>query len=305
MAAPWAVWALVRGFGLDAGHPLVGAIAFTPYAAATALVPLVLALVLRTWIVAGVALAAALALALAVLPRAIDGPHLAGPHDPGRRVVVMTSNQLFGRAAARSIVRLVREHRVDVLSLQELTPDAVQRLDAAGIRQLLPGRVLDPRPTARGSGLMARAPLRRVTATGPGVFAQPEAAVSLPDGSALRLKVVHPIPPITRSAAASWRETLRGLPGPRAGAVARLLLGDFNATLDHREMRRVLDRGFYDAADATGDGLRATWPVNRRRPMITIDHVLVPLAIGTRKLSVHDVPGSDHRAVIAELVLPT
>lgn len=116
--------------------------AFTPYAAATACIPVLLALTLRAWIVSGVALAAGLALALAVLPRAIDGPHVAGPRDPGRRLVVMTSNQLVGHGDARTIVRLVREHHVDVLSLQELTPEAVTRLDAAGIRRLLPGRAL-------------------------------------------------------------------------------------------------------------------------------------------------------------------
>jgi len=95
----------------------------------------------------------------------------------------------------------------------------------------------------------------------------------------------------------------RGI-GPAAGPIPRVLLGDFNATLDHREFRRVLDRGYYDAADATGDGLRATWPTDRSRPMLTIDHVLLPESIRTRKVNVHDVRGSDHRAVIAEILLP-
>ncbi|MGH2841553.1 MAG: endonuclease/exonuclease/phosphatase family protein, partial [Solirubrobacteraceae bacterium] len=238
-----------------------------------------------------------------VLPRAVDGPHVARDGARGRAIVVMTSNVFFGRADARAIVRLVREHHVDALSLQELTPEVVDRLDAAGIRRLLPGRVLIPRAGAAGSGLMARSPLR---SAGPadGLCVQPEAVLRLPGGVTLRLKAIHPTPPTSRESAGIWRETLRGLPGPRAGGVPRILLGDFNGTLDNREIRRLLDGGYYDAADATGDGLRTTWPTNRSRPMITIDHVLVPEAIRTRAVSVHDVPGSDHRAVIAELVLP-
>ncbi|CAA9530552.1 MAG: hypothetical protein AVDCRST_MAG67-4115 [uncultured Solirubrobacteraceae bacterium] len=52
-----------------------------------------------------------------------------------------------------------------------------------------------------------------------------------------------------------------------------------------------------------GDGLRATVPSTRSLPPITIDHVLArhdPRAA----LTSHAVAGSDHRAPIAELVLP-
>jgi endonuclease/exonuclease/phosphatase (EEP) superfamily protein YafD len=304
LSAPWVAWALVRGLGLDGGYPLVPAMAFTPFVAATSILPVLVALALRSWIVSAVALVAALALAAAVLPRAIDGPHLATPHTRGRSVVIMTSNGLLGHADAGTLVRLVREHHVDVLSLQELTPDEVHHLDAAGIRRLLPGRVLDPRGGPMGSGLMTRGSLVRVRTSTTGPHASPEGALRLPGGDRLRVKVVHPVPPISRQGTATWRETLEQLPGPRAGALPRILVGDFNGTLDARAVRAVLDRGFYDAADATGDGLRATWPVNRPRPMITIDHVLLPGSILTRKVSVHDVPGSDHRALIAEVVLP-
>ena len=40
----------------------------------------------------------------------------------------------------------------------------------------------------------------------------------------------------------------------------RILAGDFNATLDHPELRAVLDRGYVDAADAASGGLKPTWP---------------------------------------------
>jgi endonuclease/exonuclease/phosphatase (EEP) superfamily protein YafD len=42
----------------------------------------------------------------------------------------------------------------------------------------------------------------------------------------------------------------------------------------------------------------------RSLPPITIDHVLVPDAIRVRRITASAVAGSDHRALIAELVLP-
>jgi endonuclease/exonuclease/phosphatase family metal-dependent hydrolase len=217
----------------------------------------------------------------------------------------MTSNLLFGVGDAGTILRLADEHRVDVLSLQELTPEAMARLDAAGARARFPGRAVEPRSGAGGSGLLARRPLRPVpTGEPPDWAAQPEALLTVPGSGALHVKAVHPRPPISRQHVADWKAMLRDLPGPRAGGAVRILAGDFNSTLDHAEMRRLLDRGYRDAADTTGDGLIATWRFGKRRPALVIDHVLVPRDVRVRRVSVHVVPGSDHRAVIAELVLP-
>jgi endonuclease/exonuclease/phosphatase (EEP) superfamily protein YafD len=305
IAAPWAGWALVRGLGLDAGYPLVAMMAFTPYVAALSVVPVVVALVLRAWGVAAVAAVAAVVLAVAVLPRALDGPQVVDAGSGGRTLVVMTSNLYVGSADAGAVMRLAREHDVDVLSVQELTPEIVAALEAAGARARFPHRVLEPHAHETGSGLFARFPLRPIAAGPTERSAQPEGELRLPGGAALRVKAVHPMPPITRASAQAWRRDMQALPGPSAGGTPRLLIGDFNGTLDNRELRRLLDRGYYDAADATGDGLRPTWPVGRRSPPITIDHVLLPAQIKVRRVSIHEIPGSDHRALIAELVLPS
>jgi len=117
-AAPWVLWALVRTLVLDGGHPLVAMISFTPYAEATSILPVVVALVMRRWIVAALATVAMVLLALALVPRAVDGPQRAGDDARGHELVVMTANMLFGRGDARDVVALVRAHDVDVLSLQ-------------------------------------------------------------------------------------------------------------------------------------------------------------------------------------------
>ena len=94
------------------------------------------------------------------------------------------------------------------------------------------------------------------------------------------------------------------MPGPRTPEGLRIVLGDFNGTLDDRAVRGVLDRGYVDAADAAGEGLRFTYPAHGRRPYIAIDHVLVPRRVRVDGVRVLPVPGSDHRAVVARLAVP-
>ena len=304
LAAPWVAWAVVRVFALDGGHPLVAAMSFTPYAAMTAPLPLIAALLMRRWVVAVVAAAAAIALAAAVLPRAVASDDKATAGDRGPALVVMTSNLRYGEADPRVVMRLVRERRVDVLSLQEVTPDAIPKLDRAGARQALPGRIVDARPGAAGSALLTRRPLRPAGKDDMTGAAQPEGAITVPGAGRVQIKVTHPPPPTSVDAVEDWHRLVRAFPGPRDGSTPRILAGDFNGTLDHREIRRLIDRGWFDAADATGDGLRTTWPMTRRRPRLTIDRVLVPPPLKVRRVTVHTIPRTDHRAVIAELVLP-
>ena len=158
-AAPWVVWALVRVAGVEVPYPFVAALAFTPYAALSSPLPVIAGVLLRRWVVAGVAAVAAVALGLALLPRTVGGPEADAQ---GPRLTVMTSNLRLGHADARALLRVAREHDVDVLSVQELRPELMRRLDRVGARELFPGRVVDPRLGASGSGVLSRTPLRAV-----------------------------------------------------------------------------------------------------------------------------------------------
>jgi len=293
VAAPWVLWAVGRTLGLDRVHPLVAIVAFTPYAAATSPLPVLAALVLRRRVVAAVAAIATLLLAAAVLPRA-SGEAVPAPPG-GRTITVMSSNLFHGRADARRVMELVRAEGVDVLVLTELDAAALARLDDAGLRDALPGRAL-----SAGNGIFARGEVTDRGAGGGDPRAVLHATVEL-EGAGLTVHAVHPRPPISRAAVAEWKAVLRSLPPP-GDAGPEITAGDFNATLDHRELRRVLDRGWRDAADAVGAGLRPTWPVGRRVFGIAIDHVLAGPGLGVHRYAIHEVPGTDHRAVVAELV---
>jgi endonuclease/exonuclease/phosphatase family metal-dependent hydrolase len=308
LVAVWAGWALIRLLGLDRGFPLVPMLAFTPYVAATALVPVAVAAALRRWSAAAAALAAALLLAVLVLPRAFGDGEAAGPGD--LRLDVMTANVYFGEADPQRVVDLVREHGIDVLSVQELTPSLATDLRRVGLRRELPHSTERAAPTAKGSGVYSRYPLvpRGPAIRRPGAFLMPGARIRLPAGGTIEVIAVHPPPPTRPSSVRDWRSDLDGLPGS-GGRRMRLLLGDFNATLDHDRLRELIDRGYRDAADVVGAGLVPTWS-SPRVPLlpigvpITIDHLLVDERIGVGDVGVHDLPGSDHDAVTGELFVP-
>lgn len=276
---------------------------FTPLVAVGALLLLLVAAATRRWVTAGALALAVVGLAVLVVPRAVPGgePPPAAPGVPALRVA--TVNLQFGRADAGAVVALARERRITVLSLQELTPDAERRLAAAGLFTEMPFRVTAARDGAGGTGLVARVPLARVdVGLRPAVFEQVAARIDTPSTGRVEVLAVHPAAPFTRDTASRWAAEVRALPPPRADGTRRVVLGDYNATLDHRPLRDLLATGYRDAAAEAGTGLRGTWPTDQSfPPFAAIDHVLLAGPLGTRDVVVTELPGSDHAAVVATL----
>ncbi|WP_435152406.1 endonuclease/exonuclease/phosphatase family protein [Micromonospora aurantiaca (nom. illeg.)] len=302
--APVAAWALVRLTGLERG-PLVQAIAFTPYAAAVAPVVAVAALALRRRAPAVVAVLAALTLIGAVAPRAIPGDR---PAADGPTLLLLTANLRLGSAAPAALVDLVRARRVDVLTVQELTPPLAAELDRLGLATLLPHRSLTPEVGSTGSGVYVRHPLRDAghRRNRGFFFTQAYATVTVPGAPPVRVESAHPAAPYAPDVVPDWWTDQRAQPPATPDGGLSVLAGDFNATLDHAALRNLIATGYTDAADAAGAGFGGTWGPYDGDPIppVTIDHVLVDRRIAVRAAGTHPVPGSDHRALLAELRLP-
>jgi endonuclease/exonuclease/phosphatase (EEP) superfamily protein YafD len=305
-AATLVAWAIVRAFGLERGFPLVPLIAYTPLAGLAAVLVALIACVLRRWAAAAVAGAAVVLFGILVLPRAFPADQSALASD-GPELRVMTANLFLGQADAEAVVDLVRDQRIELLSLQELTPEEYRALRRAGLHRLLPEEVAYTASASSGAGLFSRWPLAHAGRI-PGsidLLQMPRAQLRVPGAGWVNVVDAHPLPPTDPHEVSNWERGLRSLPSADLEGAVRILLGDFNATLDHEALREVLDRGYVDAADATGEGLTPTWPRGHLLPpTVTIDHVLVDERVRVRDLGVHDLPGSDHRAVTADLVLP-
>jgi endonuclease/exonuclease/phosphatase family metal-dependent hydrolase len=201
-------------------------------------------------------------------------------------------------------MEIARRRRVDVLSVQELTPILDAALRTEGREELLPHAVAKPRGDSAGTALYSRFPLEEIPPPEPTRQDPSAARLRLPSGSTIEVFSLHPPAPTSGAAVAAWRRELEDMPPARPSTRLRLLAGDFNATLDHPEFRALLATGYADAAERDGNGLRGTWPQGRIvPPPVVIDHVLVDDRCAVSDSDVIAMEGSDHLAVLAVLDL--
>ena len=132
------------------------------------------------------------------------------------------------------------------------------------------------------------------------------------DGTGPTIIGVHPVAPIPGELS-NWRTDLRWVESVCRGEQV-ILAGDLNATADHFRVvdpeAGVAGLGFGDCLNAgllTGNGAVGTWPT-RLPPLLgaPIDHVFVTPDItvtGMRVITTEDGSGSDHRPVVARLIL--
>lgn len=224
-------------------------------------------------------------------------------------LTVLAQNFEYGDAS--TLVAMVRTRRVDVLVLTDMRSERLDLVRETGIETFLPysagvenhdvhgGAVVFSRlPVTRTSLLHDRSQSRVVEIRGQGL-------------GPVTLVAVHTQPPYAPEA---WRadheEVLKALTRLRADQDTSVVLaGDFNATLAHAPVRRLLDLGFDDAAAQVNTGWSPTWPSGGRvrRLGVTvpafaaIDHVMTSPRLVITHAELLTVPAADHRAVIAEI----
>lgn len=300
---------LVSGSRLVGGWsrtPIPQLAAFAPWAILGWILVLLLLLSARWWWVAVVVLALLAVQATWVLPTRGAGA-AAGARPGVVAVQVMTINVYEGAADLEEILRLVDQNDVDLLAIQEAYPETVEQLSAvlkATLPHVLPS---DPAYPA-GTIIWSRWPL---TSLGPSLGVGGEISRSLlqvPGAIPVTVTGVHTISP-GRGRIDRWNRDLQSLvQASKQTTGAQLMLGDFNATRDHQPFRQLIETGLVDAAESVRmpPWQGVTWPANKRRlpVLVRLDHVLVtPTSIGVQGVRVVAVPGTDHCAVLADLVL--
>ncbi len=252
--------------------------------------------VLVAWAVAAVA-----ASVWSALPY---GPAATGARGPAAAVVrVLTANVEYG-GAVPALVDAARRERPDLLFVQECDPACADAL-AAALGGRLPHRAGAAREDAAGSVVLSAFPLAAPVAL-PGTALEMPGATARIGGTAVRLRLAHPLPPVP-GLVGRWRRELgllRDDAAARRGAPA-VVAGDFNAAQDHAAFRAVLRAGgLHDAARLAGRARTPSWPADLPVPAWTqIDHVLVSGDFSVRDARFLDLPGSDHRALVVDAVL--
>jgi endonuclease/exonuclease/phosphatase family metal-dependent hydrolase len=197
-------------------------------------------------------------------------------------------------------VREVSEEDVALLVVEEITAADLSDMERSGIDELLPHRIGEPKSFGDGTMVFSRDAL-----------GTPERIATLHDSwvvevGDLTVVAVHPYAPTQPWA---WRQDHDRIASAVAAAEPDLVLGDFNATADHAPMRALSDAGYRDAGELTNAGWQPTWPSSgvarllglTLPPVAQIDHVLVGPRLAALSARTIDVPGSDHRAVLAQV----
>lgn len=220
----------------------------------------------------------------------------------GRVITVMQANLLFDGAEPRALVDEVRARRVELLTVDELTPAAVAALGRAGLDEALPYRYLSPGRTAAGTGIWSSYPLSDTVEYDGFVLNQLSATAAVPDIGPVTVYAFHPVPPVYGTRV--WADELARLGAILERAPAgrpAIAGGDFNATYDHAQFRALLSGRFGDAAMQAGAGHLVTYPTDKRwPPLVGIDHILVAGG-SARTVETVGLPGADHRALVARI----
>lgn len=235
-------------------------------------------------------------------------PSAAGPYVEVR---VLASNLFKGRADAASFVATARD--ADLVTVAELTPEAIERLNRAGISQRFPYSSLFATSGVGGVGIWSRYPLTPLSEPRHRNVLIPAVRVHLP-GVEFEpvVAAVHVMSPVAgdQNTVADWRQGMEAAEAQldnfarAAGAGAVIVGGDYNSTPDMRQFRDLLTNGYTDAVNQTGSGYAPTFPSNASiPPVITIDHVLTRNAAASSVRTV-TITGSDHRAVFAVVRVP-
>ncbi|MDT5013386.1 MAG: hypothetical protein QOH57_5003 [Mycobacterium sp.] len=278
--------------------------AFLPVSTGAGVISVILLGLARRPVLAGTAAAVTAAAIATQVPLYFgdDAPASAG----GLRVLTVNLKQ--GEADPDSLVQLAKSG-LDVLAVQELSFDALHRLDSSGLNSILKYRIVEPRADAYGIGLWSRFAITDTKALTDYRIAWQAARIQVAANSISPvIAVAYLRNPILNIDA--WSTGIRSMPTTlrqldewaRGGPV--VIAGDFNSTLDMRPFRDALQHGYRDAAAQTGAGWQPTFESGRwfMPSLIAIDHVLTLRceASGTHTVT---VPGTDHRALATTIAI--
>ena len=221
----------------------------------------------------------------------------------GERIVVVQSNIALGEANVDELVAKVRADKAHLLTVEELTPEALDRIERTDLRSLLPYEFVVPGEGGVGTGIFSRYPLRNTAELSDFGLNNLRAEVDLPGAANTTVFAVHPIPPYPYE---PWRwvhEMERLGVIIHSTATDRVIVsGDFNSTWDHKQFRDLLEDGYADATEQSGAGWKMTYPAGRSYPpVIGIDHV-VSRGFTAVELDTFGISGADHNGLVVSLV---
>jgi endonuclease/exonuclease/phosphatase (EEP) superfamily protein YafD len=222
----------------------------------------------------------------------------------GSLVRVMTANAFCANPQRDLLIRYISAAAPDVLLVMEIDGGWANRLEA--LSDAYPHRLIESRQEdCFGIALLSKLPVKQleVRKIGPAGVPSIYAELSIGNGGTFHVVGSHPVPPNSAHWAEMHRRQLEDL-GDAVAALdgPRILLGDLNTTSWSPYFRDLLTTA--DLRDSRrGFGNQTSWRSSLVQFGIAIDHMLVSPDIAVRNRFVGPDVGSDHRPVIADILM--
>jgi endonuclease/exonuclease/phosphatase (EEP) superfamily protein YafD len=273
----------------------------TPWAFLPAYPVAIACAVARRWLLVGLCLVVVVAHACWVAPELFDTK----PIPRGTHVRVATANLYEDNNRRGQLGPALLAVGADVLVLEELTPSILDRLRSEGLVAAYRYRFLLPDRSPQGIGLFSKYPIADPTAVplGPATGLHVTLVVA---GARIDFWGLHTHAPLRGEGRGLWDAEFREFRATVApGNGTTIVAGDFNATMQFPTLRSFARHAhLVEANQARGQGLASTWPANKPfPPLLRLDHVFVR-HLGVSNVSEFHVPGSDHRGIVAGIVVP-
>lgn len=280
-------------------YPMADSVAhFRFHLTAVMLLTAVLLAVARDWRPVGLALAVAIA-GIAGMAPAIPFWGTVAADGEAPTITMVQLNLSFRNTTPEAVAAFIRREHADIVTLQEVTGKTGRVMEL--LKGNYPFHVRCPFARVGGVAVLSRLPKAPGVAQGC-VEGQGMAWMRVMAGgqpvSVASLHLNWPYPFRQGRQIGQLENHLRNIPRPV------ILAGDFNAA----PWSHAVDRIAQATDTAVAGGLRFSFDIGYRGwwPTIPmpIDHILLPEGLAPLDVTLGPGPGSDHRSVIARVVLP-
>lgn len=264
-----------------------------PASGAALLIALFAGLRRKWWLAQGTLVAAALLLQGGYMASRAESP-ANGKAD----LRILHMNVLQPNTAYQATITRALASDADLISVQEVGPEWAVAL-AQGLRTSYLYAHVEPRTNCYGIALFSRVPFLEVRTFHVNGAPFIEACFDH-HGKPVRVVAVHASSPISYGHFKRRNAQLAHLGASLSpGDIATIVVGDLNTVTWDGAFKRLCRRS---GLRSISDGGHRTWPRIGPFAIIPLDHVLVSPWISAT-VSTEEIPGSDHRAVLADLKL--
>ncbi len=223
--------------------------------------------------------------------------------EAGDAITIYSANVLYDGGRADDVVTSILAEDADVVVLQEVRWPFLKELREDPRLADWVHRSDDAPSAPQGNLIWSRWPFADLTVD---PFVSSQLVTAVVDGPAgpFAVTVVHTLAPSISANVPIWTAQLAQLATVDT-STPHMLVGDFNATADHRQFRSLFGRGWTDVHERKGCGFDATWPVDHELPfaVMRLDHALVTDHFEVLDVRFGEPAGSDHKPLVTDVRL--